>query len=433
MKSIYKITILFLSAFIATISAQNTDSLSLKAILNNVLVKYPTIIKAEKELDAANARIGFANSAYLPDINISSAYTHIGPTSSITIPEMGTFQLFPADNYNATLNVNQSIYDFGKTAKNIAFEKMGKDLTNLSIEQAKQGLSQRVMGNYYAIVFLQEAVKIKNEELTTLNEHLNYVEKKAETGSATQYEILSTKVRISSIENQKTDILSSLKVQSSQLNSFMGNTPDTKLNVRENLLNTEIIAPTDSLFSMAFEQRDEMKIALQKTNMAKTKLELTKAQNNPAFNVFANAGVKNGYLPDMAKLTPNYAVGVGVKIPIFDANRSKYNQQQVKANMEGNDQDTELVKRAIVNEVVESRSNAIASHKKVLQSGLQLHQAQQAHALAEINFKAGAITNLDLLESYTAVAESKLALLKTKIDYTVSLLKLKIALGERIY
>jgi len=38
-----------------------------------------------------------------------------------------------------------------------------------------------------------------------------------------------------------------------------------------------------------------------------------------------------------------------------------------------------------------------------------------------------------MLDSSTSVSESKLALLKTKIDYTISLLKLKIALGERIY
>jgi len=57
----------------------------------------------------------------------------------------------------------------------------------------------------------------------------------------------------------------------------------------------------------------------------------------------------------------------------------------------------------------------------------------QAYSLAETNFQAGGITNLDLLDSSTSVAESKLALLKTKIDYSVSFLKLKIALGEQIY
>ena len=83
--------------------------------------------------------------------------------------------------------------------------------------------------------------------------------------------------------------------------------------------------------------------------------------------------------------------------------------------------------------MVECRANAEAALKKVKQSELQLHQAMQAYKLAEVSYQAGTITNLDLLESYTALSESKLALFKTKIDYTVNLQKLKIALGERIY
>ncbi len=439
MRSIYKLMIVLLFVPLSIVRGQNisttesSDSLTLTAILNEVIKNYPSIIKIEKELDAANARIGLANSAYYPDINLTSSYSRIGPTSTISIPNMGTFQLYPADNYFAAVSINQSIYDFGKTAKNVAFEKQSKDLTKLSIEQIKQGLSQRVIGNYYAIVFLQEAVKIKDEELATLNEHLRYVEKKAETGSATKYEILTTKVRISNIENQKTDILTSLQVQLSQLNSFLGKAQETSQIVKEDLNSSEIIASNDSLFNFALDHRDEMKIARQKTEMAKTKYQLVGAQNNPTFNFFANGGVKNGYLPNLATLTPNYSVGVGLRVPIFDATRTKYNKQQVKANMEANDQDTELAKRTIINEVVESKANSLAALKKVKQSELQLQQAQQAYALAETNFEAGAITNLDLLQSFTSVAESKLALLKTKIDYTVSLLKLKIAIGERVY
>ncbi len=439
MKSIYKLMIVLLFVPFTIIRGQNnsttesSDSLTLTTVLNEVIKNYPSVIKSEKELDAANARIGLANSAYYPDISLTSSYSRIGPTSTISIPNMGTFQLYPADNYSAAVNINQSIYDFGKTAKNVAFEKQSKDLTKLSIEQLKQGLSQRVIGNYYAIVFLQEAVKIKDEELATLNEHLRYVEKKAETGSATKYEILTTKVRISNIENQKTDILTSLQVQLSQLNSFLGKPQETKQMMKEDLNSSEIIASNDSLFNYALDHRDEMKIARQKTEMAKTKYQLVGAQNNPTLNFFANGGVKNGYLPDLATLTPNYSVGVGLRIPLFDATRTKYNKQQVMANMEANDQDTELAKRTIINEVVESKANSLASLKKVKQSELQLQQAQQAYALAETNFEAGAITNLDLLQSFTSVAESKLALLKTKIDYTVSLLKLKIAVGERVY
>ncbi len=94
-------------------------------------------------------------------------------------------------------------------------------MVQLNADQTKQQLSLAVMGNYYTICFLQEAIQIKAEQLNTLNEHLQFIQKKEATGSATQYDILTTKVRMSVIENQKTDLQTGLQIQISQLNSFL--------------------------------------------------------------------------------------------------------------------------------------------------------------------------------------------------------------------
>jgi len=337
--------------------------------------------------------------------------------------------------YSAALNVSESIYDFGKADKSITFEKQNKELVALSVDQLKQKLSGMIVGNFYSVVFLQEAIKIKNQELATLNEHLQFVEKRAATGSATNYEILTTKVRISAIENQKTDLLTALQVQLSQLNSYLGKPQGTKLTVKKEILTPEILASNDSLFTIAFDHRSEMKIARQKSVLADTRLKIATVQNNPSFNFIGSGGLKNGYFndkyQDIGKL--NYVVGVSLKVPLYDANRSKYTKIQAQSDINGNVQETDLVRRTIVNEVVESKANAQSALKKVHQSELQLEQAQQAYSLADTSFRAGTVTNLDLLDSSTSVAESSLALLKTKIDYSVSVLRLKLALGEQIY
>ncbi len=439
MRSIYKLlgVLLFVPFIFAkgqnNVVKQSSDSLTLTGILTEVIQNYPAIKKAQSDLVTSEAKVGLAKTAYLPDVNVSASYTFLGPTSSISIPNLGTFQLYPANNYSAMLNVSESIYDFGKTEKNITFEKQSKELAGLNIDQLKQKLSGMMVGNFYSIVFLQEAIRIKDEELATLKEHFHFVEKKAATGSATNYEILTTKVRISTNETQKADLLNALQIQLSQLNSFLGKPQNSNLKVKSELLSPQILASNDSLFSFAFDHRNEMKITRQKSAMADTRLKIASSQNNPSLNFFGSGGLKNGYLPDINVLTPNYAIGVGLKVPIFDASRSKYTKIIAQSEINGNVQETELARRNIVNEVVESKANAESALKKVTLSELQLQQTQQAYDLAEINFKAGAITNVELMFSFTAVTDSKLALLKTKIDYSISVLKLKIALGEQIY
>lgn len=415
-------------------AGSKTDSLTLHEILSEVIHNYPAIKKTQSDITSSDAKIELAKTAYLPNVDFNGSFTYLGPVTSLTL-NGNSLQLYPPDMYSAALNISESIYDFGKTDKNVAFEKQNRELVGLSVGLLKQKLSGMMIGNYYSIVFLQEAIKIKNEELATLNEHLQYVQKKVDTGSATNYEILTTKVRISSIENQKTDLLNALEIQQGQLSSYLGKTQGTKLTVKSELINPQPFATNDSLFAFAFDHRNEMKIALQKNSLANTRLQMVNSQNNPSLNFFGTGGFKNGYFNNKFQDTGNlnFAVGVGIKVPLFDANRSKYTRIQANSDIQGNLQETELARRTIVNEVVESKANALTALKKVNQSELQLEQALQAYSLAETNFRAGAITNLDMLDSSTSVAESRLALLKTKIDYSVSILKLKIALGEQIY
>jgi outer membrane protein len=416
-----------------TVKSQTKDSLSLNAIISEVVQNHPMVKKAMEDLNASDAKIGLAESNYLPNVDFTSSYSRIGPIPTISIPNMGSFSFVPHDNYSAAINVNQTIYDFGKTEKNVLIEKQGKELNLKSVEQVKQKLSQAVIANYFSLVYLQEALKIKDEQLNTLNEHLNFIKKKQETGSATQYEILTTQVRISTIENQKTDIETAHQVQVCQLNSLLGKPESTTQQVKNELSISMPNQQNDILITSAMQNRDEMKLASEKAKLAELRYNLTDAQNNPVFNAFLSGGVKNGYTPYLYDPRANFVAGVGVKIPIFDGKRNKFNLVQAQSAIQVNDQETEIARRGIVNEVVESEANVKASQKKVEQGELQLQQATQAYSLAKVRFESGVITNLELLEGSTAVSESRLQLLKAKIDYTVSIYKLKSAIGERLY
>jgi outer membrane protein len=409
------------------------DSLSLDSVLTRVMANYPAIKKTIFEAEAADARIAMAKTAYYPDVNLNTSYSHIGPSSTITLPDIGTFSLFPENNYSAAVNYSQTIYDFGKTARNVSLESNNRNLVNLSAEQLKQKISLDVAHLYYNILFLQEAVKIKDEELQNLNRHLSFVEKKNETGSATKYEVLTTNVRIAITENQKTDLETTLAVQESRLNSFLGNDSRMNIKVKKELQPLFQLSSSDSLYTSAIAERNEMKIALQKISISELRFDAVKSQNNPALNFFASAGIKNGYTPDINAGKANYAVGIGFRVPIFDAGRKKNTLSQVNAEINTSKEEAELTRRNIENEITENIANMQSARQKIAQSELQLQQAKQAYSLAETSFNSGAITNLELLDSSTSLAEAGLSLLKAKIDYSFNYINLKISLGVKIY
>jgi len=442
--NIQKIRIIsILSAFLFTSNFSNSqvvdttkyfksDSLTLNQLIKQVVENHPSIKEAEEALNNADAKIGLAKGSYLPFIDVAGSYTRIGPVPEIDFGGK-KFQMAPANNLGGYLEYNQTIFDFGKTNKDVGFITESKNLNQLSIEQIKQKISLTSITSFYTLVFIQDAIEIKDEELKTLNSHLEYVQKKKETGSATQYEILSTQVRISGVESQKIDLETSRKVQISILNSLLGQSEKTIFFVKKELNRAIPVVAPDSLISFAFAHRDEMKLALEKTRIAELQYSLTKSQTNPTLVFFAEGGLKNGYFPDLNQEKLNYAAGISLKVPIFDANHKKNNLLIAKSNIQNYNYEVDIAGRNIKTEVVQADAEYSASIKKLKQFELQLKQAERALSMAETNFKAGAITNLDLLDATRTVSESRLLLLKSKIEYVSSILKLKNAIGERLY
>jgi len=409
------------------------DSLSLKDIIQQVIKTYPTIKDAEEGLKAADAKICLANAAYYPDLSIEGNYTRIGPVPQFSFPGFGDIQLAPYNNYSANVVLRQRIYDFGKTSDEVAFEHENKNLLTMSLEQSKQKLSLAAVGNYYALIYLQEAIRIKDEQLQTLNEHLHFVQKKEATGSATQYEILATKVKISGIESQKLDIEAAYKSQLSVLNSLLDEPENTVHYLAQENFSKNYNYSCDNIFLTALTNRDEIKIAKEKEKLAELHLDVINNQNVPTLDMFSTAGMKNGYEPNIFKNTYNFAVGVTVRIPLFDGTKNKNNVLLAGSVVKSSAFQTQTTEKAITNELVEAEANYSVANRKVAQFQIQLTQAEKAFALAEVSFKAGTITNLDLLDAATSLSEAKLYLLKANIDSSINMYKLKAAIGERLY
>ena len=414
-------------------SKPTADSLSLRSLILQVVSTYPSVKIAEEAIRNADSRISLAKTGYNPEVDMTASFANLGPVTKLSIPSFGTFQLYPANNYSASVNLRQLIYDFGRTRQNIELENENKAIGEQTLEQVKQKLALYTVNNFYTLLYLQAAIKIKDEQIAALNEHLQYIEKVMATGSATEYQVLTTKVKISTIESQKVDLMAAQTAQQAALNSLLGNDNAGNPVVRNELTVAPPVIQSDSILSYAYHNRDEVLINEKKVTLAELRYGMTKLQNKPLLSLQASGGAKNGYIPYLNRLTPNYVIGMGLRVPLFDGMKNKYYLSQAQSAITTLSYESEFTKRNISNEVFESEALMFAASKKVSQSELQLKQALKAYSLAETSFNTGVITNLDLLDANTSVSESSLMLLKARIDYAACVYKLKAALGERIY
>ncbi len=416
-----------------TIKDFTTDSVDLQKIVTSVISSHPTVLKAQEAINSTEAMVGLANSAYYPDINFGASYTRIGPIPAISVPGLGSFDMAPANNYNTGVNIRETVYDFSKTKTNIQVAESGKAIAEKNVDLVKQRLTSLTITSFYLLAYYQEAVKIKDLQLGILQQHLDFVNRKKETGSATDYEVLSTKVRISAAKNQKIDMETAHNNQLAILNSLLGLPEDTRIKVKNRLLLQQVNEEFNSLIDYALLHRNELMLDDLRKKQAELRLQSVKIENNPVISAFASGGIKNGYFPDLNQPKGNYSAGLGIAIPIFTATRHKNYLQLANSEINTIKQDMEQSKREVSSEVYRNANELQSSLQKIDQSQLQLQQAEEARKLADLSYKAGTLTNLDLLDSESIEAESRLNLLRVLTEYMINAAKLDISIGKPGY
>ena len=107
---------------------QPADSLALRNVIQQVISTYPSVKVAEEALKTADSRIGLARTGYNPVVDMTASFANLAPVTKLSFPGLGTFQLYPAYNYSASINYQQLIYDFGRSHQNIELENENKAL-----------------------------------------------------------------------------------------------------------------------------------------------------------------------------------------------------------------------------------------------------------------------------------------------------------------
>ena len=423
-------TILIFNLLLINTYAQQAadDSLTLNESIRLALTNQPLLEQALQQVNAANARIKEQNSYYYPEVEGNLNYTRIGPIPTIEFGGLG-FELAPANNYDAHISASELIYDFGKRDALMDLMKTNKLSYQDKINLVKSNLSYQTIQAFYAILFLGRSIDVENEQINTLEKHIDLTKKKVQSGSATDFDVLTTQVKVADAENNKIDIENTLKKEEIGLKSLLGLSSDKTLNLTgEFNIDTSDI-DVGSLISEALNNRPEMKLAKDAEKSAIVSKQVASLADRPTLSVLAGYGFKNGYEPNLQVLRGNWAAGINASIPIFNGNLKDAKVEEADANVKASSANSTELERNIKKEIEQAAADFRANNSKIKTSDLQVKQAEQAVERAELKYRDGVITNLDLIDAETSLAQARLQYLQVKYRSILSYYNLKRATG----
>ena len=435
MKTVFLMMVLALGGLVVPAWAQtNTvDSITVEQAIGLTLQNHPAIRQAEFGAAASGAHINVSGSARYPEISVDGEYVRIGPVPQFSLPGEGPLELAPYDNYDIHVGLRQTLYDFGKTNATVHVAETSHRAAADYVDVAKFQLGYQTVGLFNNILILHQRIAVLDEQLQTLDQHLDMSVKKIKAGTATDFDSLTIQVRIAVVRSDRIDAAQALEAQEIMFRQLTGLPPETPVNLRGALASDKVTLSTDSLVAVAAEQRPELILSRDGETTAAAQSQLASRGDRPLLALNVATGLKNGFEPDLGVWRGNYAAGLELNFPIFNGYKRRHQEAEADANFNSARYHTTDLERQILSEVRQAIAGVSSSLEKIASTETQVRQAEEAVSMARVRYTAGVITNLDLLDAETALSQTKLIRLRALYDYTVSLNALDRATGKKIW
>jgi len=395
MKNILKI------AFLLVVTISNAQqTLSLENCYDLVNKNYPLAKQTDLLQQKSAFEIDALNKGKLPKIDLNAQGTYQSAVTELPIhlPNV-TVNPLNKDQYRATLDVNQLIYNGGIIDANAKLKeaqtKTQQQQVTVNLYQIKTKINQL----YFSVLLLQERKAILISKQEQLFSKINEVKTGVKFGA-----ILPASEKVLEAENLKikqqlVEIQFDKKRLLENLSSLTFSTIDE---------NTTMVQPIISNDFSAESYRPELKLYdLQNTQIDVSK-ELISKNMLPKINAFGQAGYGN---PGLNMLDNSfqtfYMVGLKANWNVFDWNKSKTEKQalSVSADIVSTEKETFLLNNKLQ---LQEMENEIHKTEAVINTDSEIISLREyVVKSSDSQLKNGVITSSEYLVEFTNLYEAK--------------------------
>jgi outer membrane protein len=433
----------------ADAAAGNVVTLTAAQAVTQARTNQPLIQQALAAVEAARARIGEAQSAYYPMVNGTASYNRLSDESfsiasvlpsflASQVPSQykgllaAPFSLVPLNSWDFNLGVNQVITQFGKRDVQVKLAESALAAARIGVDQVTTMISYQAAQVFYTALFLQEQGKALDAQYQNLQEHLQVILVREQTGSATRLEDLSTQVRIAALQSQRADVESQLQKQKIALRQLIGVSPSTEIALSGSFDPGPAPAGDASLVDSALQKRPDLHQAVEAESAAGLNQKLAAVGWRPTVSAHASVGFKNGALPDINPPVFNWVAGVQVSVPIFQGFLWARSQEEAGKKLEGARKNTSAVRLNATTQVLQAAQDVRTARQQVEISAGALDKARQMVDVAKVQYDIGVISNLEYLDAQTALETASVSNLAAMYKEVLSEYALRQAAGETL-
>ena len=227
-----------------------------------------------------------------------------------------------------TYGISQLIQTAGKRNKNIQLARINTANAWHEFFDLLRTLKYSLRNTFYTLYFRQQAVKLYDEEIRSLQKTVAAFQLIFQKGNIAEKEILRIQSLLYSLQSEQTEVQLQINDLQAELRTFIR--LDSRLHIQSQMAAIPYVKtapdqiPYLRLLDSAHANRHDLKIAIGNLDYAGINLKLQKAMNYPDLTVSLNYDKKAGYGLGYV------AGGVSMGLPLFNRNQGSIRMARVQ-------------------------------------------------------------------------------------------------------
>jgi len=403
-----------------------SGELGMSDCLKLVLTNNKSLQRAVEGKEIARGERLISYSAILPSVDFSGDYTRLDEVASIA-----GFTIGDVDNYSANLRVTQPVFAGGSIVAKLNAGKLFSLLTDQAIRAVTQDVLYAAQKAYYDVLLNQHLLEISADAVRSAQAHLDNVKRKRQGGVASDFDVLRAEVELSNFRAEHIQNKNAINVSKANLLKIMGVSQDSGIVLSDELIYLPWDVSMEEAVGAAFQRRPDLFERQLDIKWQKEQLNIARSRWWPRIDgYYENTWAK----PDPHNSTEiewgrAWQAGVMVTLPVFDGFAREGTIIQQKARLKQAQIDLIDTEETALFELTKALLSIEDSKEFVESQRLNLTRAEEGSRLAEIGYREGINTQVEIIDAESALTKAKSLYYQAIYSHMIAKLDLQKAMG----
>lgn len=385
------------------------------------------VVAARATRERASADVTAARSGYFPQINLSGSYIHMlrseyddlfaAPGMDATgqsmapVGELGELPFAAVHSWRAGVDVSQSIWDGNRTSSSVAAARGAERSAALDERARRAQAVLEATDAYFGAELAAEVARIADASLALAEQTLAQTRLGLSQGTAPEFDVVRAEV---TRDNQRTQLLrarAARDVALVRLHRVLGVPFDRPIELTTRLGGGDLSEPARRTAGVSpGGERVNVAQARAAAEIRRAQIGIARADRWPRLALFTSYGVVDypeEFWPDR-DWRANWTVGAQVSVPLFSGFRTTAAIAGARADLRAAEA---LAADAVLRAAVDQRereSDVAVSAAAFASSHRSSELARRAHGIAEVRYRQGVSTYLELVDARIALDQAQI-------------------------